>query len=54
MYVSGIPMGMITDRKSPRLSGLIGTVALFAGYFPIHVGTSKQEQGLYMGIGSRN
>lgn len=51
MYVSGIPMGMITDRKSPRLSGLIGTVALFVGYFPIHVGTSKLN--IYMDMGSK-
>jgi hypothetical protein len=38
MYASGIPMGMITDRKSPRLATLIGMVALFLGYYPIHIG----------------
>ncbi|KAF2870681.1 major facilitator superfamily domain-containing protein [Massariosphaeria phaeospora] len=37
MYASGIPMGMITDRKSPRLAALIGMLALFAGYYPIHI-----------------
>ncbi|KAF1850619.1 MFS general substrate transporter [Cucurbitaria berberidis CBS 394.84] len=35
MYASGIPMGFITDRKSPRLAALIGMFALFAGYYPI-------------------
>ncbi|KAF2199428.1 MFS general substrate transporter [Delitschia confertaspora ATCC 74209] len=36
MYASGIPIGMITDTKGPRLSALIGMVALAVGYFPIH------------------
>ncbi|KAF1835946.1 MFS general substrate transporter [Decorospora gaudefroyi] len=35
MYASGIPMGIITDRKSPRLAAMIGMFALFAGYYPI-------------------
>jgi hypothetical protein len=38
MYASGIPMGMITDRKSPRLAAIIGMFALGFGYFPIHTG----------------
>jgi hypothetical protein len=38
MYAAGIPVGIITDRKSPRLAALIGVVSLFAGYFPIHTG----------------
>ncbi|KAF2742086.1 MFS general substrate transporter [Sporormia fimetaria CBS 119925] len=36
MYASGIPMGMITDRKSPRLAAIIGMLALGLGYYPIH------------------
>jgi len=39
MYASGIPMGIITDRKSPRLAALIGMLALFTGYYPIKLGT---------------
>lgn len=35
MYAAGIPMGMITDRKSPRLAAIIGMFALFVGYYPI-------------------
>ncbi|KAF1949510.1 MFS general substrate transporter [Byssothecium circinans] len=50
MYLSGIPMGMITDRKSPRLSGLIGMVALFAGYFPIHVAYDRGVGSMSVGL----
>jgi hypothetical protein len=38
MYASGIPMGIITDRKSPRLAAIIGMFALLAGYYPIKLG----------------
>lgn len=38
MYLSGILLGYIVDSRGPRLGALIGTVALFAGYFPIHRG----------------
>jgi hypothetical protein len=39
MYASGIPMGIITDRKSPRLAAIIGMFALLVGYYPIKLGT---------------
>ncbi|OCK79007.1 MFS general substrate transporter [Lepidopterella palustris CBS 459.81] len=35
MYASGIPMGMVVDKKGPRPAALVGTFALAAGYFPI-------------------
>lgn len=38
MYAAGIPVGIITDRKSPRLAALIGVFSLFAGYYPIRIG----------------
>jgi hypothetical protein len=38
MYASGIPMGIITDRKSPRLAAIIGMFALLVGYYPIKLG----------------
>lgn len=41
MYAAGIPVGIITDRKSPRLAALIGVLSLFAGYYPIRVGESN-------------
>ncbi|KAK6346762.1 hypothetical protein TWF696_006873 [Orbilia brochopaga] len=36
MYLSGIPAGMLVDRKGPRLAMLIGAFSLFAGYYPIY------------------
>lgn len=44
MYAAGIPVGIITDRKSPRLAGVIGMLSLFAGYYPIHVGRSTGSE----------
>jgi hypothetical protein len=46
MYASGIPMGIITDRKSPRLAAVIGMFALFAGYYPIKLGIADTTQPL--------
>jgi hypothetical protein len=31
-------MGIITDRKSPRLAAIIGMFALLVGYYPIKLG----------------
>ena len=40
-------MGIITDRKSPRLAAIIGTFALLAGYYPIKIGmVMSQPVGL--------
>lgn len=46
MYASGIPMGIITDRKSPRLAAIIGMFALFAGYYPIKLGMTAGTERL--------
>ncbi|KAF2010463.1 MFS general substrate transporter [Aaosphaeria arxii CBS 175.79] len=43
MYAVGIPMGIITDRKSPRLAAIIGMFALGLGYYPIR---SAYDQGV--------
>jgi hypothetical protein len=37
-------MGIITDRKSPRLAAIIGMFALFAGYYPIKLGMEHQRR----------
>ncbi|KAK6537509.1 hypothetical protein TWF694_011692 [Orbilia ellipsospora] len=48
MYLSGIPAGMLVDRKGPRLAILIGAFALFAGYFPIY---KVFDSGTNIGVG---
>ncbi|KAF2800949.1 MFS general substrate transporter [Melanomma pulvis-pyrius CBS 109.77] len=50
MYASGIPMGMITDRKSPRLATIIGMVALLVGYFPIHIAYDRGAGSMSVGL----
>ncbi|KAI9369460.1 major facilitator superfamily domain-containing protein [Aspergillus egyptiacus] len=37
MYACGIPMGLLTDNRGPRLTTLIGAVGLGLGYFPLHL-----------------
>ncbi|KAL2872839.1 putative MFS transporter [Aspergillus lucknowensis] len=37
MYACGIPLGLVTDTRGPRLTTLIGAVALGLGYFPLHL-----------------
>lgn len=38
MYAMGIPMGLLTDARGPRLITLIGSVLLALGYYPIYLG----------------
>ena len=38
MYASGIPMGIVVDKKGPRPAALLGAFALAVGYFPIRAG----------------
>ena len=40
MYAMGIPMGLLTDAKGPRLSTLVGSICLGLGYYPIYLCTS--------------
>ncbi|EZF16037.1 hypothetical protein H112_05872 [Trichophyton rubrum D6] len=37
VYAVGIPIGYIVDTKGTRLVALFGAIALFCGYFPIHL-----------------
>ncbi|KAL4803498.1 major facilitator superfamily domain-containing protein [Aspergillus unguis] len=37
MYACGVPMGLLTDNRGPRLTTLIGAVSLGLGYFPLHL-----------------
>ncbi|KAL3418352.1 major facilitator superfamily transporter [Phlyctema vagabunda] len=41
MYSLGIPVGILVDRKGPRLAVIIGFVLLAAGYFPLHQAYDK-------------
>lgn len=38
MYAMGIPMGLLTDARGPRVITLIGSVLLGLGYYPIYLG----------------
>ncbi|KAE8372676.1 MFS transporter [Aspergillus bertholletiae] len=37
MYASGVPLGLLTDSRGPRLTTFIGAVALGIGYYPIYI-----------------
>lgn len=41
MYASGIPMGIVVDKKGPRPAALLGAFALAIGYFPIRAAFDK-------------
>ncbi|KAL4780371.1 major facilitator superfamily domain-containing protein [Aspergillus varians] len=43
MYACGIPMGLLTDNRGPRLTTLIGAVSLGLGYFPLHLAYNGGE-----------
>ncbi|KAJ5093644.1 hypothetical protein N7456_009505 [Penicillium angulare] len=43
MYAMGIPMGLLTDSKGPRLMILIGSVCLCLGYYPIYLAYQHGE-----------
>ncbi|GFF35935.1 uncharacterized membrane protein YMR155W [Aspergillus udagawae] len=36
MYASGIPLGLLTDARGPRLTTIMGAVTLGVGYYPIY------------------
>ncbi|EAW14187.1 putative MFS transporter [Aspergillus clavatus NRRL 1] len=36
MYASGIPLGLLTDARGPRLTTFLGAITLGFGYFPIY------------------
>ncbi|KAF2034140.1 MFS general substrate transporter [Setomelanomma holmii] len=50
MYASGIPMGIITDRKSPRLAAIIGMFCLLAGYYPIKLAYDRGPGGMSVAL----
>lgn len=38
MYAMGIPMGLLTDARGPRVITLVGSILLGLGYYPIYLG----------------
>lgn len=43
MYASGIPLGLLTDARGPRLTTFLGAITLGIGYYPIYLGMSYIE-----------
>ncbi|KAJ5776598.1 uncharacterized protein N7511_001609 [Penicillium nucicola] len=43
MYAMGIPMGLLTDARGPRLVTLVGSICLGLGYFPIYLAYDHGE-----------
>ncbi|RAK96408.1 putative MFS transporter [Aspergillus ibericus CBS 121593] len=41
MYASGIPLGLLTDARGPRLTTFLGAIALGIGYYPIYLAYEK-------------
>ncbi|KKK15230.1 MFS transporter [Aspergillus rambellii] len=37
MYACGIPLGVLTDNRGPRLTTFIAVICLGLGYFPLHL-----------------
>jgi hypothetical protein len=46
MYASGIPIGIITDRKGPRPAAIIGMLSLLVGYYPIKLGMTGTSRSM--------
>lgn len=38
MYGSGIPLGLMVDKRGPHLNTLMGSITLGAGYYPLKLG----------------
>ncbi|PWY89519.1 MFS transporter [Aspergillus sclerotioniger CBS 115572] len=41
MYASGIPLGLLTDARGPRLTTFLGAITLGIGYYPIYLAYEK-------------
>ncbi|GES57230.1 MFS transporter [Aspergillus terreus] len=50
MYASGIPMGLLTDARGPRLTTFLGAVTLAIGYFPLYSAYGKGQGSLSVGL----
>ncbi|OOO14949.1 Nodulin-like [Aspergillus oryzae] len=50
MYASGVPLGLLTDARGPRLTTFIGAVALGVGYYPIYIAYEHGKGSLSVGV----
>ncbi|KAE8319318.1 major facilitator superfamily domain-containing protein [Aspergillus transmontanensis] len=50
MYASGVPLGLLTDARGPRLTTFIGAVALGIGYYPIYIAYEHGKGSLSVGV----
>lgn len=42
LYAAGVPVGLLTDTKGPRISMLLGAALMGLGYFPIYLGMLRR------------
>ncbi|KAL5364165.1 major facilitator superfamily domain-containing protein [Aspergillus floccosus] len=50
MYASGIPLGLLTDARGPRLTTFLGAITLAIGYFPLYSAYEKGQGSLSVGL----
>lgn len=43
LYAAGVPVGLLTDTKGPRISMLLGATLMGLGYFPIYLGMLRSS-----------
>ncbi|OOF99459.1 hypothetical protein ASPCADRAFT_203223 [Aspergillus carbonarius ITEM 5010] len=50
MYASGIPLGLLTDARGPRLTTFLGAITLGIGYYPIYLAYEKGSGSLGVAV----
>ncbi|KAE8355276.1 MFS transporter [Aspergillus coremiiformis] len=50
MYASGVPLGLLTDARGPRLTTFLGAIALGLGYYPIYSAYEHGQGSLSVGL----
>jgi hypothetical protein len=51
MYGTGIPTGLMVDRKGPRTGAVFGCVVIAVGYFAIYQGGSRRTHSKHFNGG---
>ncbi|KAE8148370.1 major facilitator superfamily domain-containing protein [Aspergillus avenaceus] len=50
MYASGVPLGLLTDARGPRLTTFLGAITLGIGYYPIYSAYEHGQGSLSVGL----